>query len=282
MQTEQFELNAELELKHWWFVGRRRVLRTLIEEIVPPGRERVVVDVGCGTGGNIASLAEAYHAVGIDPAEAAVAWARERFPQVTFHCGFAPAAGHDDLVRADLVMLNDVLEHVPDDFLLLSQLLEVIPVGCHVLITVPADPTLWSPHDVSHAHYRRYEVARLARVWRDQPVDTLLLSPFNSRLYPIVRGVRALNKRLGRASGKADTDLKLPPHLANCLLESSFAGERHRLLRLLRSRAKGNGDGGYRKGVSLVAILRRRAGEVKIGPRPGDVAADVHGPEIDR
>ncbi len=60
MQTEQFHLNYEIELRHWWFVARRRILRGLLSQIVPACPETVVVDVGCGTGGNIAYNAEEY------------------------------------------------------------------------------------------------------------------------------------------------------------------------------------------------------------------------------
>ncbi|MGC4001909.1 MAG: hypothetical protein QM811_01660 [Pirellulales bacterium] len=65
----------------------------------------------------------------------------------------------DDLRNADLVMLNDVLEHVRDDFLLLSRVMAELRPGAICLLTVPADMALWSPHDVAFGHYRRYDRA---------------------------------------------------------------------------------------------------------------------------
>ena len=37
MQTEQFQLHAEIEERHWWFVARRRIMGRLIAEVLPPG-----------------------------------------------------------------------------------------------------------------------------------------------------------------------------------------------------------------------------------------------------
>ena len=36
MQTEQFQLHAEIEQRHWWFVGRRHIMRRLIESRPAP------------------------------------------------------------------------------------------------------------------------------------------------------------------------------------------------------------------------------------------------------
>jgi len=42
MQTEQFQLHAEIEERHWWFVARRRIVRRLVGRAgtdfwMPPG-----------------------------------------------------------------------------------------------------------------------------------------------------------------------------------------------------------------------------------------------------
>src|SRR5215211_3982401 len=116
MHSEQFELHAQIELEHWWFVARRRIVRSLVEQVVPPSRESVIVDVGCGTGGNLADLAGDYQCVGIDTCEQAIQLARSRFPTAQWLHGFAPEALTDVLPRTKLVLLMDVLEHVPDDY----------------------------------------------------------------------------------------------------------------------------------------------------------------------
>ena len=91
MHYEQFQLHADIEQRHWWFVGRRRILCRLVAEVLPPiAAKRVIVDVGCGTGGNIAALADRYRCVGIDTSAEAIELARQRFPHVRFIAGRAP------------------------------------------------------------------------------------------------------------------------------------------------------------------------------------------------
>jgi hypothetical protein len=176
--------------------------------------------------------------------------------------------------KADLLLLTDVLEHVPDDFLLLSRLLAVVRPGAHMLLTVPADAALWSLHDESHGHYRRYDVERFARLWQGLPVTPLLVSHFNSRLYPGVRAVRSMTRLWGTAYGDACTDLRTPCRFVNCLLTQVLAGERNRLVAVLR----GERQTGYRRGVSLMAVLRREPGKIAPRSKPADVAPDVFHP----
>ncbi len=274
MQTEQFELHAEIEQFHWWFVARRRIMRTLIEAVLPPDPGTTIVDVGCGAGANLASLADAYRCVGIDTSRDAIRLASRRFPNVRFIRGLAPADLGPEAGDASMFLLMDVLEHVADDFALLSQLLAAASPGDFFLVTVPADMALWSPHDVTFGHYRRYTAERFARVWDGLPVETLLCSHFNSRLYPLIKFIRTVNRRRGRAKGQAETDFSLPSWPVNRVLQSVFAGEAKRLLTGLQRREPAP----YDAGVSLVALLRRGEGPVTVRQKPGDVEQDFHDP----
>jgi len=273
MRSPQFQLHAEIEDLHWWFVARREIMRRMVEQIVPPSKDATVVDVGCGTGANLAALAESYNCVGIDTSPEAVRLAQQRFPAARFICGRAPDDLGDVLEQTRLVLLMDVLEHVPDDFELLSSLMAAAPVGTNFLITVPADLSLWSEHDESFGHYRRYDMARFRQLWRQLPVTTLLASPFNARLYPLIRAVRLKNRLRGKASGEAGTDFQMPSPLVNRMITRCFAGEAVRLGNLLRRRGKP-----YRRGVSLMAILRRDAGVLVPRTKPAYVLPDVHEP----
>lgn len=252
MHREQYDLLARLEDSHWWFLGRRRILCALADELLPAGRRSVIVDVGCGAGGNLAALADRHECVGIDASEEALGHARQRFPHLTFVRAERPQDAADVIARADLVMLNDVLEHVEHDREFLSGVLELASPGAQVLITVPADMSLWGPHDVSHGHFRRYTLDELAELWRGLPVEERLVSYFNARLYPVVRAIRTLGRWRNRAWGSDDTDLRPTPAPINAALTRVFAGEARRLTRALR----GQRSARYGYGVSLVAVLQ--------------------------
>lgn len=278
MQSAQFQLNARIEENHWWFAGRRRILGELIRRVVPPFGHPTIVDIGCGTGANLASLGIDYDRVGIDTSAEAIDLARRRFPGPRFLCGKAPDDLGPAMARAKLVLLSDVLEHVRDDFALLSRLMAASSPGTYFLITVPADASLWSEHDVSHAHYRRYDEGRLRMVWEGLPVSTLLLSHFNARLRPIVGAVRAWSRWRGRSFGQAGTDLSLPPGLVNRALEAFFSGESRVLVDLLERRRRC----GFSAGVSLVAMLCREEGTILPRTRPAGLPPDLHDPETHR
>jgi SAM-dependent methyltransferase len=265
MQHEQFQLHADIEDRHWWFVGRRRILGRLVGELLSPSPETLIVDVGCGTGGNIAALADRYRCIGIDTSADAVELAKGRFPQVAFIAGRAPGDMGALAKQARIVLLSDVLEHVEEDRAMFAELVAAASPGCYFLLTVPADPSLWSQHDESFGHHRRYDVARFAEVWADLPVVPLLVSYFNSRLLPVVRLVRTWNRRRGHAAGRVGTDFWLPNPIVNAILTGILAGEARRLVPALqKGMAAETGvpagklsPGAYSAGASLIAVLRR-------------------------
>ena len=278
MQHEQYQLHADVERRHWWFVARRRIMRALVHEILPPSPETMILDVGCGTGGNLAALAEDYRCVGIDTSSAAIALASAGHPNVQFVRGVPEIQLLEVLPRVRLVMLMDVLEHVADDFELLSKLFAHTSPGTYFLLTVPADMELWSEHDESFGHYRRYDMQRFRRIWRDLPAEELLVSHMNSRLYPLIRHLRRRNRRRGRASGDHGTDLSVPPGSAEQDPGINFC-----------RRAKKTGCDAHRwyhgrlpGGSQPDSIVRRTetAGGVSVMTRPEDVAADFHQPVL--
>lgn len=276
MGPELFRLHADREVRHWWFVGRRHILRRLVHELVPPGMDRTIVDVGCGTGANVAALASEYHAVGIDISADGIALARERFPDCRFIVGSAPDDLGDLASRADLFLLNDVLEHVRDDIALFTSLMAAAKPGAFAIITVPADPTLWSRHDVEHQHYRRYTPERLRMLWEGDPIEQLMVAQLNRRLLPAVRLVRSFERRSGRALGPRGTDLGMPPAPINAMLTRILAGEATDLVHRLRTRSTREPA----RAVSLLAVVRRREGRMTPrGRTQAMAAADLNDPE---
>ena len=278
MLDELYDLHAEIERRHWWFAGRRQIMQRVVGRLLaddPAGGGRVL-DIGCGTGANLAALAESAAVLGMDSSAKAVELARQRFPEVEFVRGTGPADLAGRLSEVRVAMLMDVIEHLPDDFEAVSGWLSALPVGANLLITVPADPRLWSRHDEVFGHYRRYTLPRLARVWEGLPVTCRLLSAYNARLYPVVRAVRAWRRLRGGTERGDDFSMSAAP--INAGLQRMFAGEARRLLEVM-DRPAGDGRGqGYRHGVSLIAVLRREAGQIAVRRRPADVEPDRHNP----
>ena len=257
MQSAQVQLHARIEDHHWWFVGRRRIMRGLVQAIAPPDPDSTVLDIGCGTGANIGVLAGAYRAIGIDRSQEAIEHARRRFPQASFLAQDAAVTLATLACPPRVVLLMDILEHIADDSAFLGHVIAAVPPGTHLLLTVPAEMALWSAHDVSFGHCRRYTRQTLARTWAGLPVEVRLHSAYNTRLYPLVRALRAATRATGKPLGAAGTDFFLPSPPLNAALTALLAGEVKRL-----QHAIDHPSSAARRGVSLVAILRRSEGAV--------------------
>lgn len=242
MDSSLYQQMRALEDRHWWFRGRRAIVASLLRASAWPAGTRIL-DLGCGTGGNLAMLSQFGEVLGAERDAQAAQLAKAR--------GVAP------VVRASLpdalplaagefqcITLLDVLEHIDDDRATLAAVHRLLAANGQVLLTVPAFPFLWGPHDVAHHHKRRYRARQLRQLLQDAGFEIITLSYYNTWLFPLVAVARLLRKCL--PGGDAGAELALPPAPVNALLAMLFASERH-LLRRIR----------LPFGVSLVAQARK-------------------------
>src|SRR5207253_7428091 len=80
MQLHTYRITYEMEGKHWWFVGRRRIIESFVERICREiGKRRPrILDVGCGTGANLQMLSQFGVAEGVDVSTEALDFCRAR------------------------------------------------------------------------------------------------------------------------------------------------------------------------------------------------------------
>ncbi len=233
------------EARHWWFVGRRRIIASVLLDMLGTRKDLRILDIGCGTGGMIPLLSAYGRVTGIDPAEAAIRYSRQRYDsmaellQVDFP---SELPGRGDF---DLVTLFDVLEHLDDDTRALAVASTLLRPGGRLLITVPALRSLWSPHDVINQHRRRYLRKELKERIEGAGLHLDRLSYYNSLLFPAVFGARLLRRRLARM-GDRRSDFRIGNHWINNRLADLFGAERHLLKRC-----------DLPLGVSLIAIASR-------------------------
>lgn len=250
MKSAMFQAHAQMEVGHWWFAGRRRCLDPLLEAVTDANG--LIVDVGCGTGGTVGELSRNRRIVGLDSSPEAIALARTSFPGCDFQQGDVTGDLQPLAAQADVILLMDVLEHVEGDRAFLKSIVQSAKIGSHILITVPADMRLWSRHDETAGHLRRYDPLGLAALWDRLPVQVRLCSHFNARLFWPIFIVRSFMRFLGVTFGTGGSDFKMPPAWLNRLLCDLFAGEG-----ALLAGALDTGKPPYQRGVSLVALLRR-------------------------
>lgn len=239
METAAYQSMRDSQDSHWWFVGRREVIRSLIDTTARPKADAAVLEAGCGFGGNLPLLqrygrlqAFEYDAQARDYAasHAAVPVAYGTLPD---HIGFGDE-------KFDLIAMLDVLEHVDDDLGSLAALRDRLSDGGSLLITVPAVPALWSEHDEIHHHKRRYSKSELAAKLAAAGLVPRRLGYFNSLLFPL-----ALAERLASRFGRGQSDGAVPT-VINALFARIFAFE-SRLLSWLS----------FPIGLSLYAVVQK-------------------------
>lgn len=240
MQEHTYQIMYEVEESHWWFVGRRRIIETFVEEIVedlaarhaPSGPSSSgasssplpspsllrILDVGCGTGANLELLDRFGQAEGVDVSEEALSFCRARGLK-RVQRGRAEQLPYED-ESFDLVTALDVVEHLDDDLAALREMRRVLRPGGRVLLFVPAFMFLWSVQDEVSNHRRRYRLPQLAGVVRAAGFSVDRATYANLTFFaPILFGrwlmraggvrpasenninVRALNPVLGRVLG---------------------------------------------------------------------------------
>jgi len=129
----EFRLLDQIEEDHWWFVGKRMILRALLCDLATGSR---ILDLGCGTGGILRDWMDRSVCVGVDRSSLAL--------QICARRGFSTLA-RADLTRLpfregsfDVLLLMDVIEHLDDDVEFLRAASRLVEEGAQVVVAVPA------------------------------------------------------------------------------------------------------------------------------------------------
>jgi SAM-dependent methyltransferase len=246
MDRAEFQAMLALDDRHWWYRGRRRIVRAVIDDARLPPRPRLL-DAGSGSGRTLDELAAYGDAAGVELNPLGVEAARAR-GHLDVQCAPVEEIPHPD-ASFDLVTCLDVIEHTPDDVRSLAELRRVTRPAGALLLTVPAYPRLWSRHDEVNGHLRRYtrrtlRAAAGAAGWRVERMTS-----FNAAyLLPA-----ALVRLATRASGdRRGSDLALTPPALDAVLELPLRAEAALIRRGVPLPA----------GLSLLALLRAE------GPHP--------------
>jgi SAM-dependent methyltransferase len=231
-----------LEEDHWWFVGRRRIVVSVLRSFLPRHAvDRTLLDLGCGTGGMLNALKAFGEVTGMDTSQFAIDRARER-SGCRVEWGMLPGPVPFEPDSFDVVTALDVIEHVDDDGAALRTIRELLKPGGSFMCTVPAFRFLWSGHDEINHHRRRYRRAELRGKLLDAGFRIRKLTYFNFLLFPPI----ALVRLAGRLTGRTGSDFEIPARGVNGVLARIFGAERH-VVRIAS----------FPFGVSLLAVCEK-------------------------
>ena len=211
MDDDELRRSAALEERHWWYSGRRALVRRLMRG-VPAGR---AVDVGPGPGGNAAVLRDlGWQVTGVELTETgAELCARRGVAVVRGDATRLPVADSS----VDLVMSTDVWEHVDDDEAVARESFRVLRPGGRLLVAVPAGMDMWSGHDVALGHVRRYERQGLLDLVESHGFVVHDVASWNVLLRPVAK--------LRRSSNESESEMEAVAAPINAGLRAAIALE---------------------------------------------------------
>ena len=201
MDPSLLETYREMEDRHWWFLGRRRIFTAILDRYGQRMNKPWVLDVGTGTGAAIGYLSSYGEVVGLDADPTAVAYCRERGYKNVVHASTPPIPFEAE--RFSLVTGLDVVEHVEDDRMLVREMQRVLRPGGLCLIAVPAFRSLWSRQDEVAHHKRRYRKPEVEGLLEGAGLEPVRASYFNTLLFLPIAAIRLARRLPGLGGGNS-------------------------------------------------------------------------------
>ena len=225
---------------HYWTAARNRIVHRVVTRLLNKGSTGVVLDIGCGRGITVDFLRRRdIRTIGCEIGSPTPISA-DTAPHLFLECDAFELAAE---VRnaCELLLILDVLEHLPDPESFLRQCYVSFPQAKNILVTVPARMELWTNYDRYYQHFLRYDMSSLRAMCPTDSYELTSSSYFFHGLYVPARLLAYLHKdRAVTIYAPSLTSRSLHRLLAWC-----FSWEQ----RLLPA---------HLVGTSLMGILRRR------------------------
>ena len=247
MNPDEYANLAAVETQHWFYVGKRQIVRHWIQRAHPLSPNDLLADCGAGTGTFAAEMMPHCRVVAIDDHDESMALARRKLGSERVQkgsCTSLPLPDHS----VDVLTALDVIEHVEQDGGALAEFARVVRPGGIVVITVPALMMLWSDWDVALHHFRRYTRPTLLNLVSPDLFEIVHCNYVNVAAFPLVllvRKWRALKAKFGAKIDSRSED-SIPARPVNAVLRWSFV--KLACQNTIR----------FPAGVGLLAVLRRR------------------------
>jgi SAM-dependent methyltransferase len=210
MDTAEFDQMFEVEETNWWYRSRRLLVRRQVEAEARRLKRRLrILDVACATGMSFRFLSDLGDIRGIDISQETIQLCARRGIHDIVQCDAMDLPFKES--SFDLVLALDACEHFEDDRKAIREMERVLVPGGTAIITVPAFMFLWSPHDDSFHHIRRYTRPELEGKIEEAGFAPLRVSYYSFFLMPPVWLFRKIRSTFGdQKTKKSDFFVPIP------------------------------------------------------------------------
>lgn len=218
-----FENFAKAEKTNFWLQSRKNLIFDLFKKYCLNSKN--FLEMGCGTGYILSEFEKNYpdlKTYGTDIYIESLAYTKKRTETTELFQMNAYNMPFKD--EFDCIGAFDVLEHIENDVLALSQINKALAPSGIAIIIVPQHMFLWSKSDEYSKHARRYERAELIEKLEKTGYELQSITSFISFLMPLVILSR-FKKKFSSQGEDINDELNLNPIL-NHLLTKELDFER--------------------------------------------------------
>lgn len=228
MTEDEVHKMAAVESSHWWYRGMREIFFTMLAPHVEGRGPLRILDIGCGTGGNLVGLSALGDARGVDIDPLCVDYCRQK----GLNCAVASMLDlNEPPASLELVTLFDVLTQAEGRDLdrILSGIAEALAPGGLLAFRETAMPMAAGAHDRAVGVLHRFTKPGLVSMLKRAGFEPQRVTYVNSLLFPSIVLARRLQDIL--RPDHAESDVQPTFGLLNAALLSVLRLER-RLLRV--------------------------------------------------
>lgn len=186
MNQKEFHAINDLENRHWWYIGMKEIWVKILPEVTKKNKFKNILDLGCGTGGNLTELEKFGDAEGLEYSDYALRLCKEN----KHKCFQGSVLDLKKITKKyQLVTIFDVLyqfekDRVSDILLKVKNLTEA---GGFIMIREPAFNIAFGRHDIEVGTKTRFTKKDFIEIFYEIGYEIKFITYLNFLLFlPII------------------------------------------------------------------------------------------------
>ncbi len=211
MKFDEFVKMSQQGSGHWWYLARRSMLRWGLKKHLNVSIPLKILDLASACGDNFSVCREYGQAYGIDISEHSIRYCKDKNIN-TMVMGDVQVIPFAKGVF-DAVVAFDVFEHLKRDVDAMREVGRILRPDGVLLVNVPAFMALYSHHDKSFDHLRRYTISEINIKLNAAGFRVQYYTYWSFFIFPAVYVQRRILGRKKRSQAKSDFHLSIPKYI---------------------------------------------------------------------